>query len=58
VERETGIPAALTDTIVHALRGADYLGSLLKIDKAVDEAIEAHEQAVRPQFGLFREVPV
>ena len=38
VERETGIPAALTDTIVHALQGADHLGSLLKIDAAVDEA--------------------
>lgn len=62
VERETGIPAALTDTIVHALRGADHLGSLLKIDKAVDEAIEAHEQSVRLQFdpqqlGIFGEAP-
>jgi hypothetical protein len=39
VERETGIPAKLTDTIVHALKGADHLGSLLKVDGAVDEAI-------------------
>lgn len=44
VERETGIPGALTDTIVHALRGADHLGSLLKIDRAVEEALAAHEQ--------------
>src|ERR1035441_6214788 len=36
VERETGIPGQLTDTIVHALGGADYLGSLLKVDRAVD----------------------
>ena len=39
VERETGIPAALTDTIIGALKGADHLGSLLKIDSAVDEAL-------------------
>jgi hypothetical protein len=44
VEKETGMPAKLTDTIVHSLRGADHLGSLLQIDKAVDEAIAAHEQ--------------
>ncbi len=43
VERETGIPAALTDAVVHALRDADHLGSLLKIDTAVDEAIRQHE---------------
>jgi len=51
VERETGIPAQLTDTIVHALRGADHLGSLLKIDTAVDEAIRKHEAA----FGRVAE---
>ena len=59
VERETGIPGALTDTIVHALRGADHLGSLLKVDRAVDQAIEAHEGAVAPrsdpeQGNMFR----
>jgi hypothetical protein len=43
VERETGIPAALTDTLIQALSGADHLGSLLKIDAAVEEAIERHE---------------
>ncbi len=51
VERETGVPGELTDTIVHALRGADHLGSLLKVDRAVDEAIEAHERAVTARFG-------
>jgi hypothetical protein len=44
VEAQTGVPGALTDTIVHALRGADHLGSLLKVDAAVDEAIELHER--------------
>ncbi len=55
VERETGVPAALTDTIIHALRGADHLGSLLKVDRAVDEAIEAHERAVTARFDEERQ---
>ena len=59
VESATGIPEALTDKIIHALKGADYLGSLLKIDEAVDEAIRAHEReaadfaAEREQGHLF-----
>ncbi|MEA3641509.1 MAG: BREX-6 system adenine-specific DNA-methyltransferase PglX [Lamprobacter sp.] len=57
VERETGIPAALTDTLIQALAGADHLGSLLQIDRAVDEAIEQHEAELgrQPpeQFQLF-----
>ena len=58
VERETGISGELTDTIIHALRGADHLGSLLKVDRAVDQAIEAHEDALGPRFeaqqpGMF-----
>lgn len=62
VERETGIPGALTDKIIHALRGADHLGSLLKIDAAVDQAIDAHEasglrRAAPTQVDLFGGVP-
>ncbi|MEU2423696.1 BREX-6 system adenine-specific DNA-methyltransferase PglX [Streptomyces sp. NPDC007851] len=57
VERETGIPGGLTDTLIHALRGADHLGSLLKVDAAVDEALERHEavlgRAVAEQGDLF-----
>ena len=57
VERETGIPGALTDTLIHALRGADHLGSLLKVDAAVDEALAQHEaalgRAVDEQGDLF-----
>ncbi len=62
VERETGLPGTLTATIVHALRGADHLGSLLKVDRAVDEAIETHEEAIKvhaaPQQGeLYQRTP-
>jgi hypothetical protein len=57
VERETSIPGALTDTLIHALRGADHLGSLLKVDAAVDEALAQHEaalsRAVDEQGDLF-----
>ncbi len=49
VERETGIPAELTQRLIDALAGADHLGSLLKIDAAVDEAIaECEELLTRP----------
>jgi len=57
VERETGIPGALTDTLVHALRGADHLGSLLQVDSAVDAALARHEAELgrvkSEQGGLF-----
>lgn len=51
VERETGIPGELTDTMIHALRGADHLGSLLKVDSAVDEALEHHEAVLGRALG-------
>jgi len=61
VERETGIPGALTDAIFAALRGADHLGSLLKVDAAVDVAIEDNEAALgrleAAQGGLFTGFP-
>lgn len=61
VERETGVPAALTATILTALRGADHLGSLLRIDKAVDAAIAETGSALgraRPtNLDLFRATP-
>lgn len=51
VEQEVGIPGALTDTIISALRGADHLGSLLRVDQAVEKAILDHEQATTPRVG-------
>lgn len=57
VERETAVLGGLTDTLIHAMRGADHLGSLLKIDTAVDEALEKHEtllgRAIAEQGDLF-----
>ena len=44
IEAETGIPGKLTMQIVEALRGADHLGSLLKIDAAIEQAIAAYEE--------------
>ena len=46
VEQESGIPAALTDSIVQALAGADHLGSLLKVDAAIDTAIGEFERSL------------
>ena len=57
VERETGVPGTLTDTILAALKGADHLGSLLKVDATVAEAIAEHEAGLGrslPQQGLFQ----
>lgn len=50
VERETGIPARLTRQLVEALKGADHLGSLLKVDQAIERAIAEHERTA----GLSR----
>jgi hypothetical protein len=46
VELETGVPAALTNQIIEALRGADHLGSLLKVDSAIEAAITAYEEQI------------
>lgn len=43
VTEATGISEKLTNQIVCALQGADYLGTLLKVDAAVDVAINEYE---------------
>ncbi|MBN3868765.1 MAG: BREX-6 system adenine-specific DNA-methyltransferase PglX [Nostoc sp. JL33] len=43
VTEATGIPEKLTNQIVYALQGADHLGTLLKVDTAVDAAISEYE---------------
>ena len=52
VEQASGIPARLTNTIVQALRGADHLGSLLRVNQAVDQALDRFE-AEAIQSDLF-----
>jgi hypothetical protein len=51
VERETGIPAGSTNEIVHALAGADYLGSLLKIGDVLDRVIGFDEGDARGKLN-------
>lgn len=58
VEAETGIPAKLTNQLVEALRGAEHLGSLLKVDAAIEKAIADHEKNLNwdqtvQQLNLF-----
>jgi hypothetical protein len=63
VERETGIPAVLTDKVVAAIAGAEHLGSLLQVDRAVEEALDKHEKQLTratdeaAQGGLFTGFP-
>jgi hypothetical protein len=53
VERETAMPGKLIETIVQALHGADHLGSLLQIDKAVDDAIVQYESTLPTRSGPY-----
>lgn len=51
VDREAGIPAAVTNEVVQALKGADHLGSLLKVGDALDTALEKYTGRNQPQQG-------
>jgi len=52
IERDTGIPGALTDQILWALRGADHLGSLLKVDDAIGDALDGANVEFRSEGTL------
>ncbi len=52
VREATGIPTSLTDELIRALAGADHLGSLLKVDAAVEAAIQAHEKVSVKHLSL------
>ncbi|BAY73260.1 hypothetical protein NIES23_60880 (plasmid) [Trichormus variabilis NIES-23] len=56
VTEATGIPEKLTNQIVYALQGADYLGTLLKVDTAVDAAISEYESQFKQviQGDIFK----
>ena len=47
VNASTGLPGELMDAIVHTLAGADHLGTLLRVDEALDDAIAAHDPGRR-----------
>ncbi len=55
VKEETGISEKLTDKIIETLKGADHLGSLLKIGNKIDEAIDEYrkENLTPVQGDLF-----
>ncbi len=52
LKRDVDIPEDLTNHLLKALSGVDYLGSLFKVDAALNETIEAHEQGRRPGVQL------
>jgi hypothetical protein len=64
LKQEAGIPEELTRRLVASLAGVDHLGTLLKVDAAVDEALAAtnlefersHGQG--DLFGGFPQLPV
>ncbi len=43
---EAGIPSELTDKIIKSLAGVDHLGTLLKVDQAIEDALRAYEHSV------------
>jgi hypothetical protein len=51
LRREAGIPEALTTKLLSALAGVDHLGSLLKVDAAVDDALKAVEGELEERHG-------
>ncbi|KYF68124.1 BREX-6 system adenine-specific DNA-methyltransferase PglX [Sorangium cellulosum] len=57
LKRDVGIPEELTTRLLTSLAGVDYLGSLLKVDAAVEEAIKDVELEFERSHGqgdLFR----
>jgi hypothetical protein len=60
LKHDVGIPEELTTKLLTALAGVDYLGSLLKVDSAVDEAIRSVElqfERVHGQGDFFSGFP-
>jgi hypothetical protein len=58
LKREAGIPEELTRRLVSALAGVDHLGTLLKVDSAVEDALRATEVEIERgspgQGDIFR----
>ena len=51
LKQEVGIPEELTTRLLSSLAGVDYLGSLLKVDAAVDEALRSTEREFESKHG-------
>ena len=51
LKREVGIPEDLTTRLLSSLAGVDYLGSLLKVDVAVDDALRSVELEFEKAHG-------
>jgi hypothetical protein len=51
LKNEVGIPEELTDQLLSALAGVDYLGSLLKVDAAIEDAIKLVELEFERRHG-------
>lgn len=49
VEREAALPREVVHRVLRALHGADHLGSLLKVDAAIEEALRRHEERAIPK---------
>jgi hypothetical protein len=57
---EVGIPEELTNKLLSGLAGVDYLGSLLKVDAAVENALQSVDlefERLQGQGDLFRGFP-
>lgn len=60
LKQEVGIPEDLTNRLLAALAGVNYLGSLLKVDAAVEDALRSVElefERARGQGDLFGGFP-
>lgn len=60
LEREVGIPEDLTNKLLTALAGVDYLGSLLKVDTAIEDALRSAElefERAHGQGDLYKGFP-
>lgn len=51
IESDTGIAPKLTQKLVSGLRGAEHLGTLLKIDSAISAVVQEHADKLRAADG-------
>src|SRR5690606_36515679 len=57
LDREVGIPKQLTAQLIDSLEGVDHLGTLLRVDRTVEQALREYDEKTRsvpPQGELFK----